>query len=118
MRGLHQGDPLSPYLFLLVADGLSKILQDAVLRRSLHKLMICHRAPGTSHMLFADDMLLFLEIKEDQAQIIKESLQLYEACTGQLTNPQKWSIMFGSQCTQEDETKTKEILGVAKHHNG
>jgi hypothetical protein len=56
---------------------------------------------------------LFLEIKKDQAQIIKEYLQLFEACTGQLINPPKCPIMFGSQCVQEDENKTKEILGVA-----
>jgi hypothetical protein len=59
-----------------------------------------------------DNTLLFLEIKEDQAQIIKEALQLYEACTGQLINPSKCSIMLGSQCAQEDGDRTKEILGV------
>jgi hypothetical protein len=112
-HGLCQGYPLSPYLFLFIADGLSRILQDAMQRRSVQELMICRRVPGISHLLFADDTLLFLEIKKDQAQIIKEYLQLFEACTGQLINPPKCPIMFGSQCVQEDENKTKEILGVA-----
>jgi hypothetical protein len=59
-RGLRQGDPLSPYLFLFVADGLSKILQYEVERGALHELKICRNAPSISHLLFTDDTLLFL----------------------------------------------------------
>jgi hypothetical protein len=40
-HGLRQGDPLSPYLFLFVADGLSRILQHEVGSGALHELKIC-----------------------------------------------------------------------------
>jgi hypothetical protein len=60
-RGICQGDPLSPYLFLFVADGLSCLIRKEDQARSLHELHICRRAPGISHLLFADDCLLFFE---------------------------------------------------------
>jgi hypothetical protein len=52
-RGLRQGDPLSLYLFLFVADAAK------VRRGALHELKICRRAPGISHLLFADDTPVF-----------------------------------------------------------
>jgi hypothetical protein len=64
-RGLRQGDPLSPYLFLFVADGLSRILQHEVNRGALYELKICRNAPSISHLLFADDTLMFLEATDE-----------------------------------------------------
>jgi hypothetical protein len=95
-----QGDSLSPYLFLFVPDGLSKILQHEVERGEggLRKSCISVGGRQASHLLFADDTLLFLEAKEDQALLIREALQLYERCTGQLINPMKFSVMFGAHC--------------------
>jgi hypothetical protein len=69
-RGLRQGDPLSSYLFLFVADGLSKLIQNKVQQGNLKELQICRRAPGISHLLFADDTLLFLKVGEDQAHVV------------------------------------------------
>jgi hypothetical protein len=60
-RGLRQGDPLSPYLFLFVAEGMTKILDRAVYRQELKDLKICRSAPSVSHLLFADDSLLFFQ---------------------------------------------------------
>jgi hypothetical protein len=54
-RGLHQGDPLSPYLFLLVAEGLSCMLKGAEERGDLEGVRVCREAPVISHLLFADD---------------------------------------------------------------
>jgi hypothetical protein len=95
-RVLRQGDPLSPYLFLFVADGLPKILQHEVSSGALHEMRICRQAPGISHLLFADDTLLFLEATDQQARVVHETLLRYDRCTSQLINPSKCSIMFGN----------------------
>jgi hypothetical protein len=48
---------------------------------------VCRCAPGISHLLFADDTLIFLKIKEQQAMVINTVLGQYEQGTGQLINP-------------------------------
>lgn len=58
-RGLHQGDPLSPYLFLLCVEGLLNALDDAAANGEIHSFQIAQEAPTVSHLLFADDSFLF-----------------------------------------------------------
>jgi hypothetical protein len=48
-RGLRQGDPLSPFLFLFVADGLSSLLKNEVDNGRITPIKVCRRAPGISH---------------------------------------------------------------------
>jgi hypothetical protein len=110
--GLHQGDPLSPYLSLFVADGFSKLLQNEVNQGRLHELHICRRAPGISHLLFADDTLVFMQASQEQTQVVGRVLNLYEKSTGQLINPAKCSLLFGSQCTEEGKQQTLQFLNV------
>jgi hypothetical protein len=94
--GLHQGDPLSLYLFLFVADGLSRILQNEVNMGKMKELRISRCGPGISHLLFTDDTLLFMEVSEEQADVVDKALRRYERGTGQLINPGKCSLMVGS----------------------
>lgn len=88
-RALRQGDPLSLYLFLFVADGLSTILQQEIRMGRFPELQICRRAPGISNLLFADDTLVFFKGEVEQAQVVKDALVKYERCTGQLINSNK-----------------------------
>jgi hypothetical protein len=97
-RGLRQGDPLSPYLFLFVADGLSCLIRKEIEDGALHELHICRHALGISHLLFADDSLLFFEGSVDQALVIKSILDRYEHNTCQLVSLGKGSIMYGNHC--------------------
>jgi hypothetical protein len=110
--GLLQGDPLSSYLLLFVADGFSKLLQKEIAQGSIHELQICRRAPGISHLLLADDTLLFLEATGDQATKVNRVLRSYERGTGQLINPTKCSLFFSVACTEENKETVKTILGV------
>jgi hypothetical protein len=95
-RGLRQGDPLSPYLFLFVADGLSCLIRKGIQYGALQELHICRRAPGIAHLLFADDSLLFFEGSVDQAQVFKSILDRYEQGTGQMVSLGKCSILYGN----------------------
>ena len=58
-RGLRQGDPLSPYLFLLCADGFSSLINNAIRNNMLSGVSICRGCPMVTHLFFADDSLLF-----------------------------------------------------------
>jgi hypothetical protein len=71
-RGIRQGDPISPYLFLLAAEGLSCLLKDKV-----QSSMVAPSAPMVSHLLFADDSLLFFKASRENVEIIKDTLQVY-----------------------------------------
>ena len=81
-RGLRQGDPLSSYLFLFVADALSLALQNEIMTGDLKELKVSRNAPGVSHLLFADDALVFFEANVPQAERIKQVLQRFQAGSG------------------------------------
>jgi hypothetical protein len=85
-RGLRQGDPLSPYLFLLVVDGLSKVLQHEAANGSIEGGKVCRRAPEITQLLFADDSLLFFRANRAQATSVRLALERYCRGTGQLIN--------------------------------
>ena len=95
-RGLRQGDPLSPYLFLLCAKGFSSLLAKAEAENRLHGVSICRRALSISHLLFADDSLLFYKATQDEVHALADILQLYASASGQLINLDKSSIYFSS----------------------
>lgn len=71
-RGIRQGDPISPYIYILCAEGLSSIIR----RRHgdvglIHGVAIARGAPHTSHLLFADDCYMFFRASETEAKTVK-----------------------------------------------
>ena len=114
-RGLRQGDPLSPFLFLFVADGMSLLLEEKVAQGELSPVHVCRRAPGISHLLFADDTLLFFKANRLQARVIHGILGDYAAATGQLINPAKCSIMFGDVSPTEIKDDIRNILQIGSN---
>ena len=58
-RGLRQGDPLYPYLFLLCTEGLHGLLAKAAASGEIRGISIYRGGPRLTHLFFADDSLLF-----------------------------------------------------------
>ena len=71
-RGLRQRDPLSPYLFLLCAEGFTSLLTKAENDARIHGVSICRRAPKVSNLLFADDSLLFCRATQNEVGTISK----------------------------------------------
>ena len=113
-RGLRRGDPLSPFLFLFVADGLSALIQKEIADNQIEPLKVCRRAPGISHMLFADDTLLFLKADAEQAARVQHVINKYVQGTGQLVNYDKCTLMFGKACPVETQEAIKAVLQVTQ----
>lgn len=97
-RGLRQGDPLSPYLFILCAEVLSHLCFKAMSDRSLLGVKIAVQAPAVNHLLFADDSLFFSLANPKAGRKLKHIFTTYEAVSGQAINLSKSSITFGSKC--------------------
>jgi hypothetical protein len=66
-RGLRQGDPLSPYLFLLCVEGLSSLLLHEEEVGGIDGVRVCRNAPSVSHLLFADDSLILMKADMNNA---------------------------------------------------
>lgn len=100
-RGLRQGDPQSPYLFLLCAEGFSALLCQAENEGRLKGVKVCQRALSVSHLLFADDSLILFRANEGDAQHLQGFLDLYEESSGQMINKEKSAIMFSPNTRRE-----------------
>jgi hypothetical protein len=79
-RGIRQGDPISPYLFLLCTEGLSFLLQRLANQGELQGLCNGRLGPPISHLLFADDSIFFARSDERSVDTLQQTLKLY--CEG------------------------------------
>ena len=111
-RGLRQGDPLSPYLFLLCVEGFTSLLTRAEMEGRITGVSICRRAPTISNLLFADDSLLFCQTAHREVEEITKILQVYAGASGQAINMDKSSIYFSSNTPKLQRAWVKSTLGV------
>jgi hypothetical protein len=111
-RGLWQGDPISPYLFLLCAQGFTALLNhfdgnyiDRGIRVSVH-------SPWINHLLFADDSLIFMSACDQSGDRLNEILRIYGECSGQCVNREKNSIFFSPNTPDHIRQSLKHVLGI------
>ena len=82
-RGIRQGDPLSPYLFLLCVEGLSALIQKSVENRELEGLSVCKGSPTISHLFFANDSIIFGKASIEECNTLQRILVIYENASSQ-----------------------------------
>lgn len=112
-RGLCQGNPLFPYLFLLCVEGLHSLIQLAKDFGTLHGVSLCRAGPKVSHLFFVDNSLLFCKASQNDCNNILEILQLYESASGQQINKDKTQLFFSSNTGQDMQAHVKITLGIS-----
>ena len=80
-RGIQQGDPISPYFFLICAEVLSSLLQHAKRTSSIYGVPASKRWPKHSHLFFTDDNLLFSKANSVEWRRVMRQLEKYESAS-------------------------------------
>ncbi|GKD48781.1 reverse transcriptase [Tanacetum coccineum] len=93
-RGLRQGDPISPYLFIIIVDVLSLQISRAMTLGTLSCIKMARNYPLISHIFFADDSLFFLKASHIECGTLVSILNSYCEVSGQTVNFQKSSAFF------------------------
>ncbi|XP_027062993.2 uncharacterized protein [Coffea arabica] len=107
-RGIRQGDPLSPYLFLICSEGFSNLLKRAEESKRIQGLKISRNGPVLTHLFFADDSIIFCKANKNEAVEIMKVLKTYEKASGQLVNLDKSAVFFSKN--MDDELKKEVCL--------
>ncbi|XP_074378458.1 uncharacterized protein LOC141719995 [Apium graveolens] len=113
-RGIRQGDPISPYLYILCAEGLSSIIRRHEEVGLIHGCSIARGAPPISHLLFADDCYMFFKATAQEARSMKSILQRYEQLSGQAINLSKSTTIFSPNTDVTSSQEICDILQVQK----
>lgn len=103
-RGLRQGDPLSPYLFLMCWRA-SSLLNNSEKKRITRGLQVARGGTSINYLLFADDCILFRRTKLEEWNSLHGVLKRYEKASRQFLNKEKTSISFSSSNTQAKEKR-------------
>lgn len=96
-RGIRQGDPLSPYVFILCSEVLSGLCKSAEKKGLLQGVRVARGSPRVSHLLFADDTMFFGLASATNCETLMKILKDYERASGQMINKSKSSVTFSSK---------------------
>ena len=116
-KGIRQGDPLSPYLFLLCVEGLSSLIKATVNSGHMGGIAICRGCLKLSHLFFADDSLIFCKASLKECASLQRVLEIYEKASGQQLNLAKASLYFSRNTPKEIQEEIKRRFGLKSLSN-
>ncbi|CAL1353594.1 unnamed protein product [Linum trigynum] len=111
-RGVRQGDPLSPYLFVLCMERLSHRIEQAIQDKLWKPLRLSRDGPPLSHLFFADDLILFAEAEGAQIKVIKQCLDEFCLSSGQRVNYSKSAIFVSANIDRRIARRLANRVGI------
>ncbi|XP_071727850.1 uncharacterized protein [Rutidosis leptorrhynchoides] len=109
-RGVRQGDPLSPFLFIIAAEGLNWMAKSAVSNGRFFGVEIGKDKITLSHLQYADDTIFFGKWSFENLENLMKSLKCFELCSGLKVNYNK-SNLFGVGVDKEEVRDMSTVFG-------
>nr|KAJ0210611.1 hypothetical protein LSAT_V11C400216830 [Lactuca sativa] len=91
-RGIRQGDPLSPFLFILAAEGLNVAMEEVVEQRIFKGISLPRSGPVLSHLQYVDDVIFLGAWSISNAKNLIRILRCFELASGLKINMSKSKI--------------------------
>jgi len=111
-RGLRQGCSLSPFLFLLVVEGLSRMIKEAHSSHLLKAIKV-YEFEEISHLLFVDDVFCYTIASRRDFQALKRILDLSCRAIGMAFNYEKSCALLNSM-SEEDALMMQDLIPIPK----
>lgn len=111
-RGVRQGDPISPYIFVFCLERVGHLIDKAVLSGRWKPIQVARGGPKLSHLFFADDILLFAEVSQSQLLMVKKCLDLFCGASGQRVSLSKSKLFFSHNVRGQLEELLNRESGI------
>ena len=112
-KGIRQGDPLSPYLFIMCMDFLGQLIQEKCEAKRWQPVKASQSGPSFSHLFFVDDLVLFGKADGRDCAIIRDVLDEFCSMSGQLLSITKSIVYFSPNVDRDTRESLCDILGFA-----
>lgn len=109
-RGIRQGDPLSPFLFLVAAEGLNILAKKAIKEGLLKGAVIGREKVEVPLLQYADDTIFLLKGTEENVFAVKCLLKNFEVMSGLSVNFEK-SFIYGVHLERDMLARAADVLG-------
>lgn len=113
-QGVRQGDPLSPLLFCVAEEVLSKMIARAANSGELSSLFLGRNISFPSHLLYADDVIVFCRATQANCRALLRIFTQYAAWSGQVFNPQKSRAYFSTYISRARRLRMCRLLGIVE----
>jgi hypothetical protein len=113
-RGIRQGCPLSPYLFVLAVNELALALQEELQANRLSGISLGPNCPPIHSLMFADDLLVCGKANMQEAATISQVLNQFCNASGQVPNWNKSAILFSKNVNMQVKKDITQIFQVAE----
>ena len=116
-RGIRQGDPMSPYLFILCMEMLGYLITEKCEAKLWDPVKASRNGPAFSHLFFADDLVLFAKADLKNCCHVREALDTFCDLSGQKVSHHKSKVYFSPNVSQSTRAELSDVLGFSSTPN-
>ena len=111
LRGIRQGDPLSPYLFILWMEVLDRIIDEKCTTKEWKPIKASNSGLAISRLFFVNDLLLLAREDITNCRSVRDAIDEFCMKSGHIVNPAKSKIYFFPNVERDHRMEFCDILG-------